>query len=262
MRKFLAGLISALLLLAAPLVPALGISDVGRPELTRLWRNTDEGDRFTCTATYIFPYANDYVSWLVSAGHCTIAELAARNQSDTIRSGINWRGVVNTHGEYGTNTIDIAVATTPDMRKGDHKRIWLADKAPDGGVVYIHGFPAGIEEVDLGYVVPEAYNEKISIMIQVAGPDGYPELQRKNLKELLPGLRAMVVKHDRIVGGSSGSPVLGPDDRLVGILWGVIGNEPRLAVQGLPQQFSDYDIVLFTPVERVHDLFKALGVEK
>lgn len=253
-------LLTAVALVLALVIPVGAISDVGRPEISRLWVNTDSGDKFACTATYIQPYLSDRGSWLVSAGHCSIANTLARNQSMTIRAGVNWRGVINTHGEYGTKTIDIALATVPDVRDGDHKRIWLADKAPETGRVYIHGFPQGIEEVDMGIVAPEEYNATVSLMVPDM-TDGYPQLVRKNLAELFPGLRFMVVKHDRITGGSSGSPILGDDDRLVGILWGGIPYDARLGIEGLPSQFEGWDIILFTPVERVHDLFKSIGVD-
>lgn len=261
MRKFLAGLLSALFLLIAPLSPAVGISDVGRPEITRLFVSTEDGSKFACTGTYIFPYISDYGAWLVSAGHCSVADIAARNQSTTIRGVLNWRAVLNTHGEYKTKTADIALATVPDVRAGKHSKIWLADKTPDQGRAYIHGFPAGIEEVNLGVIAPEFANTQVSILAQIVGPDGYPELYRKNLEELLPGLRFMVVKSGHIVGGSSGSPILDDSDRLIGIVWGVIENTPRLDIQGLPAQFDGWDIVLFTPVERVHEMFKSLGVD-
>jgi hypothetical protein len=234
------------------------ISDYNRPEITRLWVSTDEGDKFACTGTYIQPYISDYGSWLVSAGHCTIATLTARNQSETVRGVLNWRGMVNTHGEYGTQTIDIALATVPDVRDV-HKRIWLADQTPDEGRAYIHGFPAGIEEVDMGYIAPERAAERVSALFQ-DGSEGFPRIIRKSLKDLLPGLRFMMVKHARVVGGSSGSPILDGNDRLVGILWGVIPYSEQAEFQGIPSALDGYDIVLFTPVERVHELFKSLGV--
>ena len=259
MRRFLAGLLAALTLLVAPVSPAIGITDMGRPELTRLWRSTDEGDRFACTGTYIFPYISDYGSWLISAGHCSIADTAARAQSDTWRAGINWRAVINTHGEYGTKTQDIALATLPDVRKSEHKRIWLADKTPDTGRAYVHGFPAGIEEVVLGDIAPAEYNERVTALIP-DGSEGYTQLIRKNLEQVVPGLRFMVVKPGHIIGGSSGSPVLDDSDRLIGIVWGVMPASAKMEIQGLPPAYDGYDVVFFTPIERVHELFKTLGV--
>lgn len=261
MRKFLAGLISALLLLAAPIAPALGISDVGRPEITRLFASTENGDKFACTGTYIQPYISDFGSWIISAGHCAAADTAVRNASLGIRAKVNWRAVLSSHGEIGTQTVDIALGTAPDVRDGEHKRIWLADATPtDPTRVYIHGFPEGVEAVTTGILVPAGYEAKISLLM-LTMEDGYPTLVRKTVAEVLPGTRLMLVKHDRVLGGSSGSPVLDDSDRLIGILWGVISYDKAREIEGVPMQFDGWDLVLMTPVERVHELFKSIGVD-
>jgi hypothetical protein len=260
LKRLLAAVAAAFLLFTSPL-PGLAISDYNRPELTRLWVSTENGDRFACTGTYIFPYISDYGSWIVSAGHCSIANLATRNQSETVRGVINWRGIINTHGEVGTGTIDIALGTVPDTRDA-HPHIWLADKCIDTGRVYIHGFPEGVEKVNIGMVAPPGAEEDVTLLV-TTNENGFPELHRKSLKELFPGLRFMMVKKGEIQGGSSGSPILGPDDRLNGILWGAIPWMRELDIKGIPGRWGegDYDIVLFTPVERVHDLFKSIGVD-
>lgn len=261
MRKLLAGLLAALVLLIAPMSPAIGITDIGRPEVTRLFADTDTGSKFACTGTYIFPYISDYGSWIISAGHCAVADVAARNQSTGVRGVVNWRAVLSSHGEYGTSTVDLALGTVPDVRDGEKKKIWLADKTPtDPTRVYIHGFPEGVEYVTTGILVPAGYESQVSFLVQEQ-QDGYPNLIRKTVAELFPGTRLVLVKHDRVIGGSSGSPILGDDDRMIGVLWGGVPYDARRDIQGVPPQFDGYNLVFITPIETVHALFKSIGVD-
>lgn len=261
MRKFLAGLLAALLLLTAPIAPSFAISDAGRSEITRLWADTDNGTKFACTGSYIFPYISDYGSWIVTAGHCAVTNIVARNQATTVRGIVNWQAVLSSHGEYGTTTVDLAIGTVPDVRDGEHKRLWLADKMPtDPTQVYVHGFPEGVELVTSGILVPEGYEKQVSLLV-TDGSQGFPQILRKTVAEAFPGTRLVLIKHDRVMGGSSGSPVLGGDDRIIGILWGGVPNTPERDITGIPAQFNGWDLVFVTPVERIHELFKSIGVD-
>jgi V8-like Glu-specific endopeptidase len=257
MRKLLAGLLAALMLLVAPMAPAIGITDIGRSELTRLWVPTDEGSRFVCTASYIQPYIDDSRTWIVSAGHCAVATEATRNRATGVSGIVNWRAVVDTHGEYGTQTVDLALGTVPDVRNTDHRKLWLAAATPEeASRIYIASFPEGVETVTTGILVPKGAEAQVSLLVQ----EGYGPV-RKTITEMYPGTRLMLVKHDRIGHGSSGAPVLNGNDRIVGILWGGISYASELEIQGIPDAFEGWDLVFMTPIDEVHKLFKTLGVD-
>lgn len=257
--KLMRSMIAGVLLLLAPVsVPA--ISDIGRSEITRIWRDTDNGKAFACSASYIFPHIDEYRSWIVSAGHCADATMAARNGATTVIGLINWRSVVETHGENGTTTADIALGTVPDVRD-KRARLWLADKMPNRGEGYIHSFPQGVEVVTHGYLAPPTAAGKVTFMRKIATPFGYAE-QRTTLAEAYPGVRFIIIPPGLRVGpGSSGSAVLDPHDRVIAILWGGIPNS-QYNIEGLPAAFKDWDVVLVTPVEVLHEMFKNLGVTK
>jgi hypothetical protein len=229
-KKLLAAL--ALVLLTA--TGSLGISDHGDPTVTRLYGE----DRFVCTVSYIHPYISQYMSWVVTAGHCANAggtQLRRNHQTNTI-AVINWRALTLGDPRYTEGFNDLAIGTAPDVRDGSHTKYFLAETMPKRGGVYVHGFPAGVENVTVAYILPEA-----SVHI--------------------PGSTLLAVKAGTIVGGSSGSPVLDDSGRLVGILWGIVSedNVPNL---GLPRTLkSGYDIALVTPVERLHELMKLIGVK-
>jgi hypothetical protein len=236
------------------MAPAIGITDPGRPELTRIFASTDEGYRFVCTASYVFPYVNDSIAWVLTAGHCTQGDTLSRNQSENVRAVVNWRMVINNHGEHGTQTIDLALGTAPDVRDVK-KKLWLADKAPDQGRVYIHGFPEGVESVTTAYVAPAFANERVSALIQYLTPYG-PDVARKTIAEMFPGTRLMFVKAGIMQPGSSGSPVLDAYDRVIGVAWGLMPYSEKLEIEGVPRALQGMDLVMFTPIERVHELFK------
>lgn len=220
MKAILAAVVGLLLLATS----AGAISDLGAPSVTRLWTSTSTGDRFTCTASYIHPYISEYVSWVVTAGHCDGADLLKRNVAGNLLTLVNWRGKLMDHaGRYTTCTVDLLAGTTPDAREVK-SRLWLAAKAPSGGIVYIHGFPRGVERVTAGQLIAESDSE-------------------------FPCSRVVRVTRGEIAGGSSGSPILDSSGSVVGIVWGLREGTP-------------YDEVLMTPVEVLHALLNLLNVRK
>ncbi len=254
--KILKAVVMAALLLVP--VVALGITDTGRPAITRLW-NTSESNKFVCTVSYIQPYINDNISWVITANHCAnVGSTIARSEAETVWAIINWRMQVHDYGRYTKTTTDIAIGTVPDVRdagKRPKEKLWLASKNPEhGDNVYIHGFPAGIERVELGIIVGKPVLEDVKLFVQTGPWDaGW-----MSFYDLFPGTTlAILVKQGTIVGGSSGSPILGQDGRLVGILWGSIqtGQRSQSASKGIP---DGYDLVLFTPIERVLELLAVL----
>jgi hypothetical protein len=239
MRRLLAAVLAAVTLVAGTFSPAQAVTDYGNPAVTRLWVGTSEGDRFVCTASYIFPYVNENISWLMTAGHCTLGDLVKRDADTTMVGVVNWRGVILGNPNYTSGYNDIAIGTVPDVRDGVKRRLWLADSMPKRGAVYVHGFPAGVERVTVGYIVP---------------------IESK----YLPGSVMIAVRAGEIEGGSSGSPVLGPDGRVVGILWGIIVDE-----QGNPGSVPEvgelregWMLALVTPIEKLHELMNTMGVKK
>ena len=234
------------------------ISDQTRPALTRLWISVDEGDRFICTASYIQPYVNESISWTITAGHCAEGRLIKRSEAETVAGIVNWRLVVMDHGRYTLSVTDIAIGTVPEIRDGrtyaGREKLWLASENPSPGeTVYIHGFPRGIEQVSLGQVVGASFLNDVKALVQTSDYD----LEWKTYPELYPGTPlALLVPKGTIQGGSSGSPMLNQDGRLGGILWGIIPNNPY--VMGIP---DGYDLALFTPIERIHELLSALRIK-
>lgn len=247
MRKFIAAIVVGVSLFASP---AFAIFDHGYSAITRLWTN----DGFVCSAFYIYPRVGEMSSWVVTAAHCVAAGGATIKRSqDLMMAGVvNWHGMLYTSARVSDLHQDIAVGTVPDLRKGEKDWLWLADAAPERGPAYVHGFPAGIERISVGFVVPAGRESDFSVMVGAMFG-----AERKTLAELVPGTRLLLVRKGEIMGGSSGSAVVNPEGRLIGILWGMVNEKAML--QG--PYVDENDVVLFTPVEQIHKLMKDLGTK-
>lgn len=240
----------ALLLVSvlAVVVPASAVSDYGDPAISRLW-SSDAPDRFVCTVSYVFPRIDDYRSWVLSAGHCSHGTLIKRNAAAVVSGVVNWRVVIANHDANLGQTTDLALGTVLDTR--DVKRhLWLAEKAPDSGVVYIHGFPTGIERVSIGQVVPESLTDQYTVLVPT---DPWGDVARLPIAAVFKDTRLMLVRRGTIEGGSSGSPILDEGGNVVGVLWGAA--EQRHGLQG--PGTDGHDVVMFTPVERLRALMDA-----
>lgn len=258
MRRIIAAALLYLSLLFSPPL-AQATSDMGDPSITRIWASTDEGDRFVCTGTYIRPNIGDGtgLSWFVSAGHCTIGDMARRNANVHIIGGIRWVSTTTFHNDYGLgDTVDIALGLVPDVRD-DHSHLWLAEKSPDEGLVYIHGFPEGVERVSIAQVLTKERASQITLYV----PVNDFEREKKPVTELFPGTKFMITRKGEVHGGSSGSPVLNGEGDVVGILWGLIStDDPQAGIEGYPT--DKFDLVLWTPIEKVHEAFRSMGVKE
>jgi hypothetical protein len=241
-------MLAVVLLLLAP-VSVLAISDIGRSEITRIWTDTEEGKRFACSASYIFPYIDEYHSWILTAAHCTEANFVARNAAATTLGVINWRGTLYARGE---TTADIALGTVPEVRRGETARLWLASTMPERGEGYIHGYPQGVEVVTRGLIAPPIASNRVTFR--------RADTERVSLADAFPGVRFMIVPPGQLGPGSSGSAILDGNDRVIAVLWGGLFAKDY-EIQGLPEQYKDWDVILVTPVDVVHALFKNLGIE-
>lgn len=217
MKRILTALLVCLLMVTS----CEGIVDIGDPSVSRLWV---EDGRFACTATYLRPIG-DAGAWIITAGHCSGASYLKRNTNETMVAKINWRISVTSHN-YSGRTIDLALGTAPDVRDERKFRSFMAEKMPDSGEVYIHGFPGGVERVSTGEII---------------GPS-----------ETFPGTVEIRVKPGSIIGGSSGSTVLDRQGFIVGILWGIGIN---------PATGEPTDIALVTPIEAVHEAIKLIDAK-
>lgn len=236
MRRFLAAMLVALTLVAAPVLPAIAIQDIGDQRVTRLW---SQDDRFMCTGFYVrSPLDNtapDGFAYVLTAGHCAIAPYLRRNKETSVLAGVNWQIVVNA-GARGLRRSDFAFGNTPEIRDetqpGRDRAFWFAAKFPEipGSNVYIHGFPRGIERVTNGFVVEASH-----------------PLLRDSALASYPNWKVALVPEGEILPGSSGSPVIDDDGRVVGILWGII-NEANRPAQTIMDKL---DIALITPIEEV-----------
>ena len=223
--KRLAVFICLLALVSGSIVtPAFAIVDIGDPRVTRLWSMTDEGTRFTCSATWIRP-AREGVSWLLSAGHCAISNIVRREVTGTFMSRINWRVVITSH-RYAGRELDIAIGTAPDTRNVPQFHSFFASEFPkEGTLLYIHGVPEGVESVVVAHVV---------------GPS-----------KDAPGTMEVSVEPGSIRGGSSGSVVLDSAGFIVGVLWGI--------ERGPSGEYTPTALV--TPIEAFNDIIKLIDAK-
>lgn len=212
------------------ITPAFAIVDLGDPKVTRLWRTTETGGRFTCSATYIRE-AREGVAWILTAGHCAGAQYVKREVNGGISAAIDWRVVVTSHN-YAGRLLDIALATAPDTRADQKYHSLIAEKFPDSGLVYIHGFPMGIERV---------------VVARVVGPTKAPNLLGTMEVKVVPG---------SVLPGSSGSVVLDPQGFVVGVLWGM-SVKPNDEGTGLVPG----NVAYVTPIEAFHDLVKLIDAK-
>lgn len=219
---------------------AFGTSEVGSNALTRLWSD----DRPGCTAAYVrHPVTNavpgEYMSWLLSAGHCSEAIEVRRDVNESVAAHVNWQIVYNA-GAHGTRRTDFAFGSAPEIREGRRVNLWWGETMPDAGsVVYLHGFPLGVERVSVGQVLPRGLSSE------------FPLSQ-------VPESTVLLAFDREILPGSSGSPVLDARNRVVGVVWGVMNKEASDALLGrligaAPDRLA---IVLATPVEQILPLIR------
>jgi len=239
MKKLIALMFAVLLSVTTTLTPAAAVTDYGNPAIARLWVNVQDGFAFICTVSYVFPYIDDRTSWLLTASHCTEGDLVRRSVDVHNLAQVVWRMTLNGTPRYTERCADVALGTAPDVRSpSDKKHLWLAKVAPARGNVYIHGFPAGVENVVVGGLLPAEISKGFG------------------------GCRLVAVPREVIKGGSSGSPVMDHNGYVVGVLWGLLNREtldryyPELA-----QLLNDrYELVIMTPIEVVHELMQLLKV--
>lgn len=205
MKRWLAALLTLLVAAVAFAAPYT----TGDTALARLWFDTPEGRQPACTAFWIDPggplgrqtqprETDSLVSWLVSAGHCRAATLVSDATDSTVFGWVDWRVAVEGQG-YAT-AWDLAVGTAPDVRGPDKRWFTLAEADPaQGQLVYVHGFPLGVEHVAAGVV---------------EGPS-----------TKFPGSLVVVAQTSMIAPGASGSPVMDHYGNVVGVLWGLDQDE-------------------------------------
>jgi hypothetical protein len=209
MRRFFVVFLCLLTLASGTIATASAITDLGDPRVTRIWSESADGSAaFTCSATWIRP-AKGQVSWLLTAGHCAGATYVKRNVTETILAGIDWRVVVTSHA-YADRFLDIAIATAPDLRASRTYHSFFAEKAPEKGIVYIHGFPAGAEQIQVAQVLGKT---PIGIALRVVS--------------------------GQVLPGSSGSVVLDQDGFIVGVLWGLNNQDKSLVYMTPIEAFHD-----------------------
>ncbi len=197
------GCLVALAIGLASAPPVRAVSDWGHPAISRLWSVDESGDRrFACTAAYLHPggvlpaLPSPFVRWVLSAGHCAEATILGRDTAGVVFAHVDWRLVVQANATYlGPRVIDFALGTAPETREDAAQRfLWVAEAFPaPGTLVYLHGFPFGVERVTAAIVA-----------------DPSPDLPSRRL----------IVRSREVDPGSSGSPVLDGLGRLVGVVWG------------------------------------------
>jgi hypothetical protein len=218
MKRILAAFVLAL----CTVVPSWAIVDIGDPAVTRLW---SAGDDFMCSATYIRE-ARPGVAWIMTAGHCTGASYARRTVNDYILGAIDWRVAIQTHS-YAGKVYDIALGTVPDVRDKQTYHAFFADKMPDAGRVYIHGFPQGVESVVVGTIEGRSKDMRASwdVVVPHAG-------------DILPG--------------SSGSVVLDQQGDICGVLWGLRAD---------PKTGAPTTRVVVTDISVFHEMVKLFDLK-
>lgn len=217
-----------------------------------------------CSAAYIFPRIEQNGvpidrSWILSAGHCSKASEAVRNHELSIIGGVAWRAVVENHDPLLGPDVDLALGSVPDTR--ELKRwYWLESKAPDAGVVYIHGFPLGVERVSAAHLIPASLTNRLIVLERSYW---YGDVPHK-FDDKFKGTRVVLVPRGEQNQGSSGAPILNEYGRIIGVLWGMVPSGSWTTSSENPDSKAEeknYDLFMFTPVERLHELFKYMGVK-
>lgn len=237
-RRVAAVLLVILAAALAVLTPALAVVDLGSPAATRLWVLAPER-QFVCSATYVDPFpgaAADGRTWILTAGHCVLAggAIVGRNTDQIVFAAVNWRAVEMHEGT------DLAIGTAPEIRdEAGRSARRLATTLPYETLLYVHGFPLGVEAVTPARAVrPDE--------LQALGLPAY-------VIDALVSAQIAVILTPRgdIRGGSSGSAVLDGFGQIVGVVWGLVA--PELVPATVP-----YDVVLVTPVERLREVLNRL----
>ena len=226
MRKLAAFTALVTLVLSLTVTPVLAVISQGHAAITRLWVD----DAPACSASFPMVQTgfDEYIVYILSAGHCTVANYVKREATDSVLYKVDWRASIV--GRAGTHRrVDVAIGTVPRPFGLElHKRLWLADTMPREGVVWIAGFPQSVESIVVAQVIGEDPDVPGSVLLRVRDPYA-------------------------ILPGSSGSAVLDNYGRIVGIVWGV-----RMRTNPETFQNEPTGTVIVTPVEEVHKLLKLL----
>lgn len=240
MKRFIAVAVAALLLLVTTSA-AVAVSDIGNPNVSRLWVERPDGDKQICTVFFVRDLIDNSqgsdFSWVLSAGHCAIGNYIKRNADTTVLASVNWQ-VAYTSAAHGLSVVDYAIGSTPDsefIRKADPNRgFWVAREMPDRGDAWVHGFPEGVERVAAVHILPRDVPLKSGVRFGSS--------------------RFVLIKKGEMAPGASGGPVINNEGRVIGIMWGV-GNPEKILAVSIP---SEFDLVIVMPIETVIKAFEEL----
>jgi hypothetical protein len=215
-------------------LPGPGAADpeIGSRVVTRLWLRTADGPAPACTGAYVRDPADRLpagTAWLLTARHCAEGGRWAvgRDGPERALRSAAWRPGASPAGGALLTIEGVALARA--VAPGG--ALVLAERMAREGPVWIHGFPFGIEHVTAGRVLGDSPAEPGSVEVRVVvGPQ----------TEAGPGF--------------SGAPVIGPDGRLVGLLW-ALRHDARRA---LTDQLTAFVI----PVEAIRPLLSRLAAPR